>query len=139
MMLYGTISSTPSEDRYTLTASLLADVTAAQVLLLQQRLVARSPAGVTPQICMPTDPSVGAIVTTTWPAPVNALPPQTVPILDSLNPTFTLDTADTALLTAMCLTRWHTSIAKCSAAVVSSMVHAVRHGCRLQIAPQYAN
>ncbi len=101
MMLYGTLTDTPGMDRYTLSATLIADVSPARLSLLRAALVAFSPAGVTPEIFWPTDPSVGAATAATWLVPGSAPPPQSLVVVDGVTVSFTTAGADALLLTAM--------------------------------------
>lgn len=101
MMLYGSLTADPAADRYTLSAGLAADVSAAQMALLRQSLIIYCPNNVAPQVFLPTDPDVVVGTHAAWAAPGSGSPPQTMVFPDCVTATFTVAAADALLLTTM--------------------------------------
>ena len=100
MMLYGALTDERDKDRYTLSATLIADVSAARLALLRSALVAFSPAGVIPTIFWPTDPSTGAVTAASWSAP-GTIPPETLVVINGVTVSFAANATDALLLSAM--------------------------------------
>jgi hypothetical protein len=97
MMLYATLDNEPAKDRYNLTATLVADVGAAQLARLRAVLAAHAPAHVAVDLVLPTDSFVAARVSFAWTVPDGMPAPQTSVVADSFTVTMTMD-AKAALL-----------------------------------------
>lgn len=101
MLFSGELGSDPSQDSYQLSATLIADVSAARLALLQTRLADNFiPANVPVVLLLPTDPFVGATISVAWAMPQEVAAPVTLPVLDSFIVTVTLTPTAALLLTA---------------------------------------
>ena len=101
ILLYGQLGSDPNTDRYCITATLIPDVSAYELALLQSQLSAYAPAQMTPAIVYPTDPFVGSTIAYTWAVPSGLDQPQTVNVVDTFVVTLSMALNDAALLTTM--------------------------------------
>lgn len=100
MLLYATLADDPALDRYSLVATLVADVGAARLARLRAALAGLAPAWVAPDLVLPTDPFVAAETRFAWAVPGGMAAPQTLAVADSFTLTMTMDAASALLVTA---------------------------------------
>lgn len=101
ILLYGQLGADPAQDRYCMTATLVADISAYEIALLQSQLAAYTPAQMTPAIALPTDPFAGASIAYTWAVPSGLDQPQAVTVVDAVVVTLSMAMNDAQLLTTM--------------------------------------
>lgn len=101
ILLYGVLDADPAKNRYALTATLIADISAFQFALLQGALRPYIPAHTAAAIVLPTDPFVGARITYAWTIPAGLEQPEALNVVDTFNVTLSMPMADALLLTTM--------------------------------------
>jgi hypothetical protein len=100
MLLYAQLGDDPAADRYSLAATLVPDVGAAQLAGLRAALEPLTPAKAALDIVFPTDPFVAARVTFAWAVPESMPVPETLVVADSFTVTMAMNGPAALLVTA---------------------------------------